>query len=76
METKVCKLCNVEQDRKHFSGRSARCCKCMYAKNKEFFVKYYEENAEKMKTYEKDKCHLKFDDVPKKKRGRKPNPIL
>jgi len=48
----------------------------MYAKNKDFFKKYYEENAEKMKTYEKEKYHLKYDDVPKKKRGRKPNPIL
>jgi hypothetical protein len=39
----------------------------MYAKNKDFFKKYYEENAEKMKTYEKEKYHLKYDDVPKKK---------
>ncbi len=65
METKVCKLCTLEQGRKHFSGRSARCCKCMCARHKEFFVKYYEDNAEKMKTYEKAKYRLKYDDAPK-----------
>ncbi len=36
----------------------------------------HDKNADKMKTYEKEKNHLKYDDVPKKKRGRKPNPIL
>ena len=48
----------------------------MYAKNTEFFERYCAENAEKMKTYEKENCRLKYDDVPKKKRGRKPKPII
>ena len=48
----------------------------MYATHKDFFKKDYEENAERMKTYDKEKYHLQYDDVPKTKRGRKPNPIL
>ncbi len=41
----------------------------MYAKNKEFFTKYYIEHNERLKTYEKDKYHLKYDGIPKRKRG-------
>jgi hypothetical protein len=48
----------------------------MYAKYKEFIVKYYETHAEKMKTYVTDKYHLNYDDVSKKKWGRRPLPIL
>jgi hypothetical protein len=50
----------------------------MYAKNKAFFVKYYEDKHEHLITYAKDKYHLKYDDIPKQKRGRKrkePTPI-
>ena len=68
---KVCKVCQIEKPKIKFSGRFARCCACMYSKNKEFFVKYYEDHQDKMKTYEKEKYHLKYDDVPKQKRGRK-----
>ena len=40
----------------------------MYAK-KEFFQNYYVETNERLKTYEKDKYHLKYDAIPKRKRG-------
>ena len=66
---KTCKTCNTEKPKIKFSGRSARCCMCMYAKNKEFFKNYYVENNERLKTYEKDKYHLKYDAIPKQKRG-------
>ncbi len=40
---KICKVCKVEQQRQgDFSGRSAICCKCVYAKKKDYFKKYYE----------------------------------
>jgi hypothetical protein len=53
---KICKVCKVEQQRHgDFSGRSAICCKCTYAKKKDYFKKYYESNGEKMKQYEKVK---------------------
>ena len=55
---KTCKVCKVEQQRQgDFSGRSAVCCKCIYAKNKDYFKQYYETNGEKMKQYEK----IKYD---------------
>ena len=51
---KTCKVCKVEQQRHgDFSGRSAVCCKCMYAKKKDYFQLYYKNNGEKMKVYEK-----------------------
>ena len=68
---KTCKICQIEKPKIKFSGRSARCCACMYAKNKDFFAKYYTDNGDTMKTYEKVKYHIKYDDVPKMKRGRK-----
>ena len=58
---KTCKLCKVDQPKNNFSGRSARCCKCMYAKNKEFFSKYYIENGEKMRSYEREKYKREQD---------------
>ena len=55
---KTCKVCKVEQQRQgDFSGRSAVCCKCVYAKKKDDFKQYYETNGEKMKQYEK----IKYD---------------
>ena len=55
---KTCKVCKVEQQRQgDFSGRSAVCCKCIYAKKKDYFKQYYETNGEKMKQYEK----IKYD---------------
>ena len=69
MPMKRCKTCNIEKPKIKFSGRSAKCCMCMYAKNKEFFQNYYVENNERLKTYEKDKYHLKYDAIPKRKRG-------
>ncbi len=36
---KMCRACNVEKPKIKFSGRSAKCCMCMYAKNKEYFTK-------------------------------------
>ena len=49
---KTCKVCKVEQQRQgDFSGRSAVCCKCIYAKKKDYFKQYYETNGEKMKQY-------------------------
>ena len=68
---KTCKTCNTEKPKIKFSGRSAKCCVCMYAHNKAFFVKYYETKHEHLITYAKDKYHLKYDDIPKQKRGRK-----
>ena len=59
--TKICKVCKVEQQRcGDFSGRSAVCCKCIYATKKAYFKTYYENNGDKMKTNEKagyDKKH-------------------
>ena len=53
---KTCKICNIEQLRQgDFSGGALTCCKCMYAKKKLYFQKYYEKNAEKMKIYEREK---------------------
>ena len=53
---KICKVCNIEQQRQgDFSGRSAICCKCVYESKKEYFKKYYENNGEKMKQYERVK---------------------
>ena len=55
---KTCKVCNVEQQRHgDFLGRSAVCCKCVYAKKKDYFKEYYKNNGEKMKVYEK----IKYD---------------
>ncbi len=34
-----------------------------------FFQNYYVENHERLKTYEKNKYHLKYDAIPKRKRG-------
>ena len=52
--TKICKVCKVEQQRHgDFSGRSAVCCKRVYAKKKDYFKQYYITNGEKMKVYEK-----------------------
>ena len=65
MPMKRCKTCNIEKPKIKFSGRSAKCCMCMYAKNKEFFQNYYVENNERLKTYEKDKYHLKRGGVRK-----------
>ena len=36
---KICKLCQTEKPKSKFSGRSARCCLCMYNNNKDFFKK-------------------------------------
>ena len=56
--TKICKLCKVEQQRHgDFSGRSAVCCKCVYAIKKDYFKQYYITNGDKMKVYEK----IKYD---------------
>jgi hypothetical protein len=56
--TKICKSCKIEKQRQgDFSGRSAVCCKCMYAKKKDYFQLYYKNNGEKMKVYEK----IKYD---------------
>ena len=56
--TKICKVCKVEQQRHgDFSGRSAVCCKCVYAKKKDYFKQYYVTNGDKMKVYEK----IKYD---------------
>ena len=53
---KTCNVCKVEQQRHgDFSGRSAVCCKCMYAKKEDYFQLYYKNNGEKMKVYEKNK---------------------
>ena len=50
---KTCKVCKVEQLRQgDFSGRSAVCCKCIYAKKKDYFKEYYKTNSEKMKVCE------------------------
>ena len=39
--TKICKVCKVEQQRHgDFSGRFAVCCKCVYAKKKDYFKQY------------------------------------
>ena len=55
---KTCKVFKVEQQRQgDFSARSAVCCKCIYAKKKDYFKQYYETNGEKMKQYEK----IKYD---------------
>ena len=46
----------IEQQRQgDFPGRSAVCCKCTYAKKKNYLKQYYESNGEKMKQYEKTK---------------------
>ena len=50
---KTCKTCKTEKPKIRFSGRSAKCCVCMYAKNKAFFVKYYEDKHEHLITYAK-----------------------
>ena len=68
---KTCKTCKTEKPKIKFSGRSAKCCVCMYAHNKAFFVKYYETKHEHLLTYAKYKYHLKYDDIPMQKRGRK-----
>ncbi len=50
---KTCKVCNVEQQRHGgFLGRSAVCCKCVYAIKKDYLKQYYETNGEQMKQYE------------------------
>ncbi len=50
---KLCKVCKVEQQRQgDFSGQSALCCKCVYAKKKDYFIQYYKSNGEKKKQYE------------------------
>ena len=52
--TKTCKECKIEKQRQgDFSGRSAVCCKCIYANKKDYFKEYYKNNGEKMKVYEK-----------------------
>ena len=68
---KIFRSCQIEKPKIRFSGRSAKCCVCMYAKNKALFLKYYEEKHEHLITYTKDKYHVKYDDIPKLKRGRK-----
>ncbi len=70
---KICKTCQTEKPKMKFSGRSASFCVCIYAHNKAFFVKYYEAKHEHLITYAKEKYHLKYDDIPKQKRGRKRN---
>ena len=53
---KVCKVCKIEHQRQgDFSGRSALSCKCVYEVKKIYFKKYYENNGEKMKQYERVK---------------------
>ena len=68
---KMCRACNVEKPKIKFSGWSAKCCMCMYAKNKEFFTKYYIDNQARITAYEREKYHIAYDHIPKQKRGRK-----
>ncbi len=51
---KMCRACNVEKPKIKFSGRPAKCCMCMYAKNKEFFTKYYIDNQARITAYERE----------------------
>ena len=54
--TKIYKSCKIEKQRQgDFSGRSAVCCKCIYAKKKDYLKQYYVTNGDKMKQYEKVK---------------------
>ena len=68
---KMCRACNVEKPKIKFSGRSAKCCVCMYAKHKELFTNYYIDNQARLTAYERDKYHKAYDHIPKEKRGRK-----
>ena len=68
---KICKICQTEKPKSKFSGRSARCCLCMYNKNKDFFKKYYTDNTEHLIAYGKARYHTVHDGDVKNKRGRK-----
>ena len=74
---KICKICQTEKPKSKFSGRSARCCLCMYNKNKDFFKKYYTDNTEHLVAYSKNRYHTAHDGIVKQQRGRQKNePIL
>jgi len=71
METKICKKCNIEKDKKKYSGRSAVCCACVYAPRKEKSKEYYQNNKEHIIARVLEIWHFRHDDLPKQKRGRK-----
>ncbi len=62
---KMCRSCQTEKPKSKFSGRSAT------ERNPFWLAKYYEHKHEHLITYAKGKYHLKCDDIPKQKRGRK-----
>ena len=72
LNTKVCKICLLDLDFSKYSGRSARCMKCLYASKRQWFKDYYVENKDHLCLQSKEKYHDIHAATPKRRRGPKP----
>lgn len=53
-ELKVCRLCNLELRMKSFNKFSHQCKKCLYLKNKQYHINYYNANKDRLKKHQLD----------------------
>jgi hypothetical protein len=72
---KLCKICNEQKSINKFGANSHQCRQCLYKKNKDYHVKYYENNRDRLKTHQLDLYHIiykkeKENDPNKRPRGR------
>ena len=68
---KICKVCLETKLKTDFGGKSAKCKKCLYIKNKDYFKEYYQKNSDNMKSRQSEIYHIRHDHLDKKKCGRK-----
>ena len=72
---KMCRICEQNKPSDKFGANSHQCRQCLYIKNKEYHIKYYENNRDRLKNHQLDLYHViykkeKENDPNKKPRGR------
>ena len=57
---RICKICKLEKPLNNFNVSSHQCKPCLYQKNKEYHLKYYETNRERLKTRQLNLYHTVY----------------
>ena len=69
---KICKVCKQDLPFSAFQPNSRQCKKCLYNKNKDYFVEYYSHRKASILEKSKVDYKAKTEGKIKQKRGRKP----
>ena len=62
---KICKTCNIEKELLEFRKGRNKCKECTSIYNKEYMIKYREENKEKLKEEQKEYYRKNSDNIKK-----------